>query len=538
MRYLKKLFSCILLLSLLTLAGCGGSSGGTEANPFDPSSSPLSGGGEASITLTTASTSYDINDGSVLATAKFLRNGVPVPGVSVTFNIVAPTNGPATIENGLDKVSTDTNGVAVTRITTGSVLSTTNVIIQASVSSGTQPVSAIATFQLVPTLLTQPAITLATDRSSYDANTGTAVATVKIIRNGAAVSDAPVTYAVLSGSSFVTTGYKTPTTDKNGISIATFTLSKPTATSTAIIRATSTIDDRDYTAYAQFEVVGNDPTLPAAPTVNMTLTADRTQVDVNNGTVMLNANLIFGTDVLKSTGGAQSFIASGSYIADQAVTFKVIAPIVTPAIATISGSELVTDKNGNSKAILTTGNSSLTTNVIIEASTSYPNVGGKIYRAYTTIQIVRGGGVIMFTSAASATPGGQTNMLTPYEATLKAPPPASVNVLQLIPFKLTDSNGNPRVGVPVTLSVYSVNPTSNSSEVTIDFLTAPITEPNQTTITSDSAGMGIFNVRTNITSPLACSFTAKTVVFKAVTNDVPPVTAYVGRDYALTTECP
>lgn len=152
-------------------------------------------------------------------------------------------------------------------------------------------------------------------------------------------------------------------------------------------------------------------------------------------------------------------------------------------------------------------------------------------------------GVIMFTSSASLSPGGQTNMLEPYAGVVDPAVTPSVSVLQPIPFKLTDSNGQPRVGVPVTFYVYSIT-SLDPGDVTINFL-VPTTidgtiigtnpEPNQQTITTDSAGMGIFNVATNIASPASGSFTAVTVVFKAVTNDTVPVTAYVGRIYSLTT---
>lgn len=153
------------------------------------------------------------------------------------------------------------------------------------------------------------------------------------------------------------------------------------------------------------------------------------------------------------------------------------------------------------------------------------------------------GGVIMFTSAAGLSPGSQTNMLADYEGVVDPAVTPAVSVLQPIPFKLTDANGNPRVGVPVTFYVYSIT-SLDPSDVTINFL-VPTTidgtiigqnpEPNQQTITTDSAGMGIFNVSTTITSPPAGSFTALTVVFKAVTNDTVPVTAYVGQSYSLTT---
>ncbi|KAB0668556.1 hypothetical protein F6V30_15765 [Oryzomonas sagensis] len=151
-------------------------------------------------------------------------------------------------------------------------------------------------------------------------------------------------------------------------------------------------------------------------------------------------------------------------------------------------------------------------------------------------------GVIMFTDAASAQPGSQTNMLSDFARTIDPAVVPSVSVLQPIPFKLTDAKGTSRAGVPVTMYVYSIT-TLNPNDVIIDFLvpttiggttTAPNPEPTQQTITTDSAGMGIFNVATNITSPPVGSFTAVTVVFKAVTNDAVPVTAYVGRSYSLT----
>lgn len=147
-------------------------------------------------------------------------------------------------------------------------------------------------------------------------------------------------------------------------------------------------------------------------------------------------------------------------------------------------------------------------------------------------------GVIMFTDKAGLEPGGQSNMLEPWEKKDVDPAVASsVAAMQLLPFKVTDSNGNPRVGVPVTLSVYSIT-TLDPDDVTIDFLVTPITEPNQRTITTDSAGMAIFNTAVIIRTPPAGSFTSLSVVFKAMTNDSIPVTAYVGGNYSLTSKLP
>lgn len=147
-------------------------------------------------------------------------------------------------------------------------------------------------------------------------------------------------------------------------------------------------------------------------------------------------------------------------------------------------------------------------------------------------------GNIMFTDKAETGPGKQTNMLEPW--TKDGVDPAvvpSVEILQLLPFKVTDSNGNPRVGVPITLSVYSIT-SLNPGDVTVDFLVPPIIEPDQRTITTDSAGMGIFNVAVHLKTAPIGSFTSSSVVFKATTNDSAPITAYVGGSYSLTSKLP
>ncbi len=504
---------------------------------------------EPSMILTTDRTAYDVNDGSVMATAKIVKNGAPVSGASVTFSVVAPNNGPATIEAGLTTVTTDSNGMAVTRITTGSVSSTTNVIVSASSTVGSLTLNATATFQLVANLITQPNLTLTTDSAIYD-NNGTVTATARIVKNGAAVTGKPVTYSVLSGGNIVTVGYYTPQTDRSGTSIATLTVSSNLkSTTNIIIQASVTIDGIEYIDYAQFQVKGYDPSVPPPPTVNITLTADKSQVDVNNGTVMLNANLIWGGDYLSTrTDGKQSVNLSGSYMANQPVTFTV-HPEGGPA--TIVGSTLTTDSNGNAKAIFSAGNALLTTNIIVEASTDIrevdadgnPKIGtdGKpildTFRAYTTIQIVRGGGVIMFTSAAGLEPGGQVNILTPVTEEVDSSLGLNWQYQQLIPFKVTDSNSNPRVGVPVTISVYSIS-TLNPDDVKVDFLVPPVTEATQQTITTDSAGQGIFNARINVGNPPAGGAITVAVVFKAVTNDPIPVTAYVGNTYTFKGKAP
>lgn len=146
-------------------------------------------------------------------------------------------------------------------------------------------------------------------------------------------------------------------------------------------------------------------------------------------------------------------------------------------------------------------------------------------------------GRIMFTSAAGIAPDEQTNLLTPASKEVDPALGTAWVFMELIPFKLTDAEGNSRAGVPVTLSVYSIT-TLNPDDVTIDFLAPPVSEPNQQTITTDSAGQGIFNVSVELATPSPGGVTVTDVVFKAVTNDATPVTAYVGNGYTLSSRLP
>ena len=251
----------------------------------------------------------------------------------------------------------------------------------------------------------------------------------------------------------------------------------------------------------------------------ISLKTDRPSIDVNNGQILLTARIVH----------------EDAPVANVPVTFSIVAPqngtaTIEPGMVTVN-----TDSTGVALTRITAGNTLTTTNVIVQATAQIATFAAT---TTTTFQIVRGSGVIMFTDKAGLPPGGQSNMLDPWEREIVDPVlTPSVAVLQLLPFKVTDSNGNPRVGVPITLSVYSIT-SLNPDDVIVDFLVPPLTEPDERTITTDSAGMGIFNVAVILESPPAGSFTSSSVVFKATTNDPIPVTAYVGGTYSLTSKAP
>lgn len=261
---------------------------------------------------------------------------------------------------------------------------------------------------------------------------------------------------------------------------------------------------------------GTTPITAQDPKVNLSVTSDRQQIDVNIGTVLLTAKLFSSADLtyIDPITGETLFAKAGDPLPNKAVTFKILA-----GPSAISYTTPVTDKNGVSTAVMTTGDVNYTTNVIIEASTT---VDGNVYRAYTTLQLVRGTGVIKFITTKSPTdPDGTLNTLD-----------KTVNVefagrqfeyMQSVPFKVTDSNGNPRVGVPITLSID--NQLTGTATVRI----------NRTTVTTDSAGTGIFNIGVTMTAPQPNVVNTDSIIYTAVSNDTYPLIAYGGLIASLST---
>lgn len=245
----------------------------------------------------------------------------------------------------------------------------------------------------------------------------------------------------------------------------------------------------------------------------ISLSADRPSVDVVNGQVLLTARVL----------------SSGSPVSGATVTFGIVAPVNGPATIESGLTTVRTDSTGAAMTRVTTGNTPSTTNVIVSASVQ---VGGQTAITNTSFQIVRGGGVIMFTPNAGTGPGGQSNILPSVTAEVKAAEGSDWYFYQLLPFKLTDSNGNPRVGIPVTISVYSIN-SHQDSDVDIDFLVSSL-DASQQTIVTDSAGQGVFNARIKMVVPAPEQSYAVTSIYKAVTNEPLPVSAYLGGNYQLT----
>ncbi|KAA0890462.1 hypothetical protein [Oryzomonas rubra] len=283
---------------------------------------------------------------------------------------------------------------------------------------------------------------------------------------------------------------------------------------------------------------GTTPVTTQDPTFNLALTTDLVkptdltklpQIDANNGTVLLTAQCLSvqgGVLIDPNAPGGDIKIAPGAPVPNSNIFYKILAgpgSITYPQYPNSpSIDHAITDNNGKAEAVYTAGNVLSTTNVIIEASTT---IGTNTYRAYTTFQIVRGTGVITFiTGKAPSDPDGTLISLTKtLDASFVGVP---FEFMQQLPFKVTDSNGNPRVGIPVTLSVYS--------QLTNFASTSPVPQ----TITTDSAGTAIFNVGVSMTGPPINITHTDSIVYQAVTNDTTPLTAYGGFVVSLTTTVP
>ncbi|ACH38856.2 lipoprotein, putative [Citrifermentans bemidjiense Bem] len=235
------------------------------------------------------------------------------------------------------------------------------------------------------------------------------------------------------------------------------------------------------------------------------LAVDRPSLDANIGQLLATAN-IQGSD--------------GATVENLPVTFSVAAgpATVDPALTTVP-----TDSNGKAMSIVTPGNVLSTTNVILMAATT---IDGKLIRAYATFQIVRGTGTIEFvTSKAPTDPDGT---LVTLDKTVDANfAGKTFEFMQQLPIKLTDANGNPRVGVPVTITVDN-QLTGKASTIF----------KNPTVIT-DSAGKGIFNVGVVMTAPPQGVTHTDSIIYKAVTTEasgVPSLLTYTGFVVSMTTK--
>lgn len=237
----------------------------------------------------------------------------------------------------------------------------------------------------------------------------------------------------------------------------------------------------------------------------ISLQVDRAAIDANLGQLLAAATI------------ANS---SGAAIAGCPVTFSVAAgpATVVPSLATVS-----TDSSGTALTVITPGDVLTTTNVILMATAS---INGDAIRAYAPFQIVRGSGVIKFsTTKAPTDPDGTLFTLDQTVAANFAGVP--FEFMQQLPFQVTDANGNPRVGVPVTLSVE--NQLTGLASIA----------PGNPTVITDSAGKGIFNVGVTMTAPPPGITHTDAIIYRALSTEAsgtPQLLGYAGFVVVMSTK--
>ena len=487
MSFLKLISALVMSLCLLSLGGCGGGSGSSTGGPF--------GGGAAGVITYGALPAKSATVDSSIQSSQLFQQEIPVtltdangaPRVGIPVTLSFTQTGATSVLIAQPTMTTDNKGVAIfsSVVTMPAATAECSVIYKATTNDAV-PVVAYASEQYSVAAVAgtgQSTMLLTTDRTTYDVNSGSVLATAKLVKNGVAQSGVPVTFnivASVNGPATIESGLMTVPTDSNGVAITRITTGTVQATTNVIVQATAATG---INATATFQIV------PTVNTQKITLVTDRATVDANSGQVVVTATVT-------NNGVATPSVP---------VTFSIVSPtnslaLIEPGLTTVN-----TDFNGVAKTLITTSNSSVTTSVIVQGRAT---INGQVLVATTTFQIVRGAGVITFGSLVPLT----------YTATYNSTA-TFVSFNQLIPFKLTDSNGNPRVGVPVTLDIFSVTGLSNVS----------VNDTANLTVPSDATGSGVFNLTVTIPVPVTPGFTLTgAIVFRAVTADPVPVIGYVG----------
>jgi hypothetical protein len=237
-----------------------------------------------------------------------------------------------------------------------------------------------------------------------------------------------------------------------------------------------------------------------------------------SGTV-LSYNLVLSITPTTGTGttvGANSTViatatmtdSSGNPVANQPVKFEAVEG---SQFVTIDPAIVNTDSSGKAVNFLKAGASTTSANdVIIKASTS---VNNQLVTAIGIFKIMRSeSNIIKFITTKGPTdPDGTLNTLTATVHAVPTPAPPRT-ILQLVPFQILDNNGVPRSRVPVQISIYSE---IGDCPVFIDSPELPVVR----TVTTDDAGLGMFNAGVTLEVPEIGSENACSIIYKAEAAD-------------------
>jgi hypothetical protein len=433
----------------------------------------ISGGTGQQVTVNGLTSGLNIK-----ATLAYL-DGTPIPGQTISFLTLDPT---ALSWSGSPNPSitavTSTSGVALAVAVPGTFPSDGYVYIQASATVDGQLYTQTLPIQVLKSTMNFGFTLNPTTVTGNPSGSNTVVGTVTLTdSNGNPLANQTVTFSVISGPA--TLGKLTATTDGNGTATVTLLPNATlTAAATVLVEASTTVNGLTFSRVTQFTI---------NPLVTLNLVTDPARIDANNGQVLATATVLD---------------SAGVPLQGQTVTFSILA-----GPASFSGSATATTtSSGTANAIILPGNTTSTTNVLVQAQVT---INGQTYSQVTSFQIVRGTGIITL----SVNPSSTANIAA-YQG--------AFTFLHQIPFTLTDSNGNPRPNVPVTLSVFSQ--VGAAAAVTLG------TQP----VTTDATGKGVFNISVNLTNGTPGNTVSSSIVYEATTNDTNPIIAYGGESYTLT----
>jgi hypothetical protein len=363
MRYMFKVALILLPVVVLALAGCGSSSSGsTSTDPF--SSGGTSGGTIPSngsvlnynLTLLPSKTAALTNEELIVtATLKDSGNN-PVANQTVNFSIAA---GPATAVT--TSMKTDSNGIALAFIKTGSTTVTTNVIVQGTATINSTSVTGYGNFQVSPGDANLISTRLSLSVSSFTASPNQELLVTATAKDGSGnpLANQTVTFSITAGPASMV--INSSTTDSNGVATAIVKAGNPAAIANVIVQAATTVNANQVTAVIPFQIV---PVTLSTVNYTMTMTPSKQIVD--------NTEEFYVTALLKDSGG--------NPVINQSVSFT-----VATGPATVNTASVNTDSTGKAIATVRAGNPASTSAIILQAATT---VNGTLVTALAPVQII------------------------------------------------------------------------------------------------------------------------------------------------------
>lgn len=432
MRYLYRMIVILLPVLILSLTGCGSSSNGSTADPFSSGGTQggttNNNGSELSynLTLLPSKTAALTNEELIVTAVLKDSDNTPIANQTVNFSISA---GPATAVT--TAMKTDSNGIALAFIKTGSTTVTTNVIVQGAATVNNSNITGYGNFQVSPGDANLISTRLSLSVSSFTVSPNQELLATATAKDGSGnpLANQTVTFSISAGPASMV--INSSTTDSNGVATAIVKAGNPAVIANVIIQAATTVNANQVTAVIPFQIV---PTTLSTVNYTMVMTPSKQIVD--------NTEEFYVTALLKDSGG--------NPVINQSVSFT-----VATGPATVNTASVNTDSTGKAIATVRAGNPASTSSIILQASTT---VNGTLVTALAPVQIITNPAspsLIKMTLSSDKTIAGINSdvLLSASVTDLQAPPkpvqnqPVSFSIVAgpatiIDPSVTTDSIGN------------------------------------------------------------------------------------------------